>query len=167
MRISDKTPFLFILAQITHLINRIFYPNLNVSVIMIDLQTVLTYLTLISVPIGVLYHIMTLNNQSRNQKLTLENRNAQLLMTIYDKYTETELLRQQINILSKEWKDIDDFWDNYGPSSNPEFYTQFSRLAYYFDGIGVLVRRELVEKDAIYDLMGAHILQYWNIVSSL
>ena len=164
MRISDKTPFLFILAQITHLSNRIFYPNLNVSVIMIDLQTVLTYLTLISVPIGVLYHIMTLNNQSRNQKLTLENRNAQLLMTIYDKYTETELLRQQINILSKEWKDIDDFWDNYGPSSNPEFYTQFSRLAYYFDGIGVLVRRELVEKDAIYDLMGAHILQYWNIV---
>ena len=62
---------------------------------MIDLQTVLTYLTLISVPVGVFYHIMTLRNTRRNQQLTLENRNAQLLMRIYDKYTETELMRHK------------------------------------------------------------------------
>ena len=127
-----------------------------------DVQTILTLLTLISIPIGVLYHIMTLANTRRNQELTLENRNAQLLMRIYDKYTETELMRQQMEIINSDWKDIDDFWNRYGPESNTEFYTKFGRLAYYFDGIGVLLKRKLVDKDAIYDLMGVHILQYWN-----
>jgi len=129
---------------------------------MIQLQSILTLLTLISVPIGVFYHIMTLANTRKNQELTLENRNAQLLMRVYDKYTETELMRQQMEIINSDWKDIDDFWNRYGPQSNPEFYTQFGRLAYYFDGIGVLLKRKLVDKDAIYDLMGVHILQYWN-----
>ena len=129
---------------------------------MMDIQSILTLLTLISVPIGVLYHIMTLANTRRNQELTLENRNAQLLMRIYDKYTETELMRQQMEIINSDWKDIDDFWNRYGPENNTEFYTKFGRLAYYFDGIGVLLKRKLVDKDAIYDLMGVHILQYWD-----
>jgi hypothetical protein len=43
---------------------------------MIDLQTVLTYLTLISVPVGVFYHIMTLRNTRKNQQLILETRRA-------------------------------------------------------------------------------------------
>ena len=129
---------------------------------MIDFQTILTYLTLISVPVGVFYHIMTLANTRRNQELTLENRNAQLLMIIYDKYTETELMKQQVEILNSDWKDIEDFWNRYGPQTNPEFYSKFGRLAYYFDGIGVLLKRRLVDKDAIYDLMGVYILQYWN-----
>jgi hypothetical protein len=105
---------------------------------------------------------MTLANTRRNQELTLENRNAQLLMRIYDKYTETELMSQQVEIINSDWKDIDDFWNRYGPQTNPEFYTKFGRLAYYFDGIGVLLKRKLVDKDAIYDLMGVHILQYWD-----
>ena len=107
---------------------------------------------------------MTLTNQSKNQNLTLENRNAQLLMRIYDKYTETKLMRQQMEIINCDcdWTDVEDFWNRYGPETNTEFYTSFGRLAYYFDGIGVLVKRNLVEKEAIYDLMGAHILQYWN-----
>ena len=86
---------------------------------MVDIQTILTLLTLISVPIGVLYHIMTLNNQTKTQNQTLENRNAQLLMRIYDKYTETELMRQQMEIINCDcdWTDVEDFWNRYGPVS--------------------------------------------------
>ena len=129
---------------------------------MVDFETVLSYIAMISIPVGVTYHILTLYNTRKTQQLTLENRNAQLLMRIYDKYTETELMKQQMEILNSKWDDIDDFWDRYGPQTNPEFYSKFSRLAYYFDGIGVLLKRKLVDKDAIYDLMGAHVLQYWN-----
>jgi hypothetical protein len=45
---------------------------------MTDIQTALTYLTLISVPVDVFYHIMTLRNTRRNQELQLETRHAQL-----------------------------------------------------------------------------------------
>jgi hypothetical protein len=50
----------------------------------LTLQTLLTYLTLISVPVGVFYHIMTLRNTRRNQELTLETRQAQMFMQIYN-----------------------------------------------------------------------------------
>ena len=50
---------------------------------MIDLQTLLTYLTLISVPFGVFYHIMTLNNTRKNQQMQLETRQAQLFFNLY------------------------------------------------------------------------------------
>lgn len=129
---------------------------------MVDAQTLSIVFAGLSIGIAAIYYTMTLRNSQRTQQLTLENRNAQLLMRIYDKYTETELMRQQLEIIAHKWSDIDDFWENYGPYSNPEYYTMFGRLAYYFDGIGVMLKRGLVDKDAIYDLMGEHILQYWS-----
>ena len=45
---------------------------------LVSLQTLLTYLTLISVPIGVFYHIMTLRNTRKNQQLILESRRARV-----------------------------------------------------------------------------------------
>ena len=129
---------------------------------MVSLEIIALVLTGLSITASIIYYSNVLSNSNKTQQLTLENRNAQLLMRIYDKYTETELMNQQIEIITQEWTDIDDFWDNYGPHSNPEFYAKFGRLAYFFDGLGVLVKRNLVEKDAIYDLMGVHILQYWN-----
>jgi hypothetical protein len=47
----------------------------------VSIQTMLTYLTLISVPVGVFYHIMTLRNQSRT-------RQVQLFMQIYNRWTD-------------------------------------------------------------------------------
>jgi len=130
----------------------------------ITIQTVLTYLTLISVPIGVFYHIMILNNTRKTQQLQLETRQAQLLMQIFGKYTETELMKQQMDILNWDYNDVGEFWERYGPFTNPNAYTSFARLAYFFDGIGVLLKRGLIDKVALYDLMGVHVLQYWNLV---
>ena len=129
---------------------------------MIQIEYLPLVLTGIGIIASILYYTMVLRNANKTQQLHFENRQAQLLMSLYDKYTETELMRQQIEIISQAWSDVDDFWDRYGPFSNPDFYTQFARLAYYFDGIGVLIKRDLVDKNAIYDLMGVHILQYWS-----
>jgi hypothetical protein len=38
---------------------------------MIDIQTVLTYLTLISIPVGVFYHITTLRNAEKARSTQL------------------------------------------------------------------------------------------------
>jgi len=58
---------------------------------MMDVETLINLLALISIPIGVFYHIMTLNNTGKNQELTikaqnhaLETRQAQLFMNIYN-----------------------------------------------------------------------------------
>jgi hypothetical protein len=50
------------------------------------LQTVLTFVTLISVPVGVFYHIMTLRNQK-------QSRQASLFMQLYDTYARATWLK--------------------------------------------------------------------------
>ena len=100
---------------------------------MIDLQTVLTYLTLISVPMGVFYHIMTLRNQSRT-------RQAQLFMQVYSQYTGGKY--EQWNEISKwEWEDYDDFMEKYG---DLESRNKWSSIGGYLEGLGVFVREGLV-----------------------
>jgi len=78
-------------------------------------------LTGIGLSASITYYAMNLKNQNETQKQSLENRKAQLLMNIYNKYTETELLQQQLDILAGKWDGIDDFWDRHGPYKNPEY----------------------------------------------
>jgi hypothetical protein len=56
---------------------------------MINIQALLTYLTLISIPVGVTFHIMTLNNTRKNQQQQLETRQAQLFMQMYNKLDDS------------------------------------------------------------------------------
>ena len=97
---------------------------------MTDLQTALTYLTLISVPVGVLYNIMTLNNQTRSQKHAQKSRQAQLYMQLYSFYDNKEFLKDYGNInMNYKFKDAEDccararhkFIKLFHPS-NPQFY---------------------------------------------
>ena len=130
---------------------------------MIDIQTVLTYLTLISIPIGVVYHIMTLNNTRKNQQLQLETRQATLWMQLYSRYSDLELARVAIELLVEwSWTDFDDFIEKYGQFTNPDAYSKFLSVDNYFEGIGMLVSRELIEVEMVDDLMWSPITEFWE-----
>ena len=99
----------------------------------VTLQTMLTYLTLISVPVGVFYHIMTLRNQSRN-------REAALLMQIHSQWTGG-IRRSWGEINRWEWEDYDDFRERYGDLDSSD---QLEVVGGYLEGIGVYVREGLL-----------------------
>ena len=129
---------------------------------MVSLDQIIYIVPLFALTASIIYYAINLRNANKTQRLQLETRQAQLLMQIYNKYTETELMKQQMDIVNMDYNGIEEFWSKYGPNSNPERYTSFARLGYFFDGIGVLLKRGLVEESALYDLMGVHVLQYWN-----
>ena len=79
---------------------------------MIDLQTILTYLTLISVPVGVAYHIMTLNITRKNQQMQLENRKVQLYMQLLDRFASEENRLRSAKVLEMEFDGYSDLWRN-------------------------------------------------------
>jgi len=147
-----------------------FYPNVNVFHIMIDLQTILTYLTLISIPIGVIYHIMTLNNTRKNQELTLksqqlatETRQAQLFMQIYGFYDNKEFLKDYGSISTKYvYKDPKDWWEKYSSEVDIEAFSSWLRVGRFFDGVGILLNRNLIEREIIYELLGDVIQGSWE-----
>jgi hypothetical protein len=67
-----------------------------------SLQSALTYLTLISVPVGIFYHIMTLRNQNKN-------RQAQLFINLYSTYATPEMQGHFRDLWTIEVNGIDDW----------------------------------------------------------
>jgi hypothetical protein len=94
-----------------------------------SLQTALTYLTLISVPIGVFYHIMTLRNNEP---------------------------------MEWEFNDFEDFWEKYGRKNNPEAFSLRGSVGGYFEGMGVLVQRGLIDITIADDLISGVITSFWD-----
>jgi hypothetical protein len=135
----------------------------------VSLQTLLTYLTLISIPVGVFYHIMTLRNTRKNQELTLkaqeqtlETRQAQLFMNLYESFKNKEFLMDWWSILLWEWSDIDDFNQKYGILTNPDAFSSFSAVAGYLEGVGVLLSRNLLDPTFVDDLMSGPVRIFWE-----
>ena len=117
---------------------------------MIDIQTVLTYLTLISIPVGVAYHIMTLNNTRKNQQLQLETRQTQLFMQTYQKVATPELQTLASELNGWEWKDFDDFKEKYFDDTKKR--GDWASTMVLFDGLGVLLKKHFIDPEMLFNL---------------
>jgi len=129
---------------------------------MADLGILLTYLTLISVPVGVFYHILTLNNTRKNQQLQLETRQAQLFRSLNSEFRSPENARYFGIALSMEWTDYDDFERKYGMGGNQENRLPYSILGSYFEEVGVLLEEGLIDKNLVVQLVGGYIRRFWE-----
>jgi hypothetical protein len=129
----------------------------------VSLQTLLTYLTLISVPVGVFYHIMTLNNTRKNQEQQLETRQAQLFMSLYDRISDKDFNQDWMEAVSLTINSREEFLHLFRDTEKrDEIGSAVNALFAYFEGIGVLVKRGLVDIHLVDDLMSSYILMTWN-----
>ena len=127
---------------------------------LVSLQTILTYLTLISVPIGVFYHIMMLRNSQKA-------RQTEMLMRLHESKHDKEGLEAFFRVLSMDWKDLEDYQEKYGPYSNPEMAAIMESQVSYFEGLGVLVKDRTVDLNTVYSIMGRRIIQTWYKLEKL
>ena len=117
------------------------------------LQTLLTFVTLISVPVGVFYYVMTLRNQSRSRQIQIiRGLNA----------TNIDL-----TFLSWEFSDYDDFMSKFGPESNPESWLNLMDWFTTLEEYGVYVKEGLLDIRLLYLLHGGTIKKSWEILEVL
>lgn len=130
---------------------------------MIDLQTILTYLTLISVPVGVAYHIMTLNNTRKNQQMQLETRQASILMNLYQTARSPEFTEMVDHILFRinftDWKDLE---KKIHPDTRSEERTMWFSVLNFYEGVGLLVKRNLLDISMVDELFGVFLVILWE-----
>lgn len=123
---------------------------------MLDLQTLLTYLSLISVPVGIFYYMMTLRNQSRTRK-------TQLFMEIYNKFNDsTEKTQEFMELARWEFDGYDDFMERYGPEKNIRTWSNLYHTMMFYEGIGILVKRGLVDIEMVEDFMSGVVMAFWG-----
>ena len=121
-----------------------------------DVQTATVVVTGISVIIGV---ILSIN--SRKQEL--ETRQAQLFMQVYNRWSQRDTVKAYGVVRYKhKWTDLKDWFSKYGADVDPEAYAYTMTLNTFFEGLGVLVKKDLIDIDLVEDLFSQRIIWYWE-----
>ncbi len=129
----------------------------------ITYQMVLSTLQTLSLTAGVIYYIMTLRNTRKNQQMQLETRQAQLFINIYNVYSSKQFQKGREELMHlREWTDYDDFFAKYGSDVDPEAKATWDSIFLWLEGIGVLVKRGLIDPELVHDLLYAFIINFWE-----
>ena len=122
---------------------------------MVNISTIFTAMECLGILIGVAIAIVQLRNINKTTQ-------AELFMQLYHQFHNTEFMRQNIDIMMLEWKDFEDYWSKYGLNINPEATTMIYSVGNFFEGIGVLVNKNLIDLELVDDLMSGLALRYWE-----
>jgi hypothetical protein len=126
---------------------------------MIELSVIRDLVAIFGVIAGFTYYVMTVRNSQRMQQMTLETRQAQLFMQVYDRWASRDMTKMEYEFQQWEWDDYDDYVSKYHDLENRSLRTTIGK---YYEGIGVLVKRGLIDPTFVDDLMSSAIMKYWE-----
>jgi len=128
---------------------------------MVDYQSITISLAALGFLVATIYYILVLRNQNRT-------RQAQLFMQIYGVFRTEEFQDNFTEIVfSWKWNDYDDFIEKYGPTTNPKAWRALGSVAGYFEGIGLMVNKKLIDISLVENLMSTHIIFFWEKIRPL
>jgi len=130
---------------------------------MADAQTISIMFAGVSIGIAALYYTLTLRNTQKNLQQQLETRQAQMFMQLYDRFNQKDHQRTWTEtIWGMQWDDYHDWYQKYGPETNPDGWTSMQSVHAFFEGIGVLVKNELIDIRMVDDMMSSNIVITWE-----
>ena len=131
---------------------------------MVQTEIVALILTGIGIIISILYYTMNLKNANETQQQQLETRQANLFSQYHLYYQSKEFQHDFNEILYKwEWKDYEEFRTKYGSGSeNLKAYSSWIRIFQFYDGLGVLVKKGLLDENLVAELMSDTLKLFWE-----
>jgi len=135
---------------------------------MVEFNTVLSFIQAAGIIVGVAYYIMNIRISQRNQALMLkaqeqqvETRQAQLLMEIYSHLREDKFNTHYSRLMhGNDFIDYDDFQAKL--NDDLEFRAMINYVCSFFEGVGVLVYRNLIDPQYVDDIMSSYVFQVWE-----
>jgi len=137
-----------------------------------ELQTVSTTIGIlaacVSVVIGVVNQIVSRQRTEKTEQLTLETRQAQLFMQIYNRWNTPDIQKAYGTwryLLYPQIQDVTDYQEkvlNERAKGNLEPWLSGQLLGTYFEGLGMLVKKGLVDIDWVEDLFSNRIKFFWE-----
>jgi hypothetical protein len=120
---------------------------------MVDLQAIGLAVTATSVVVGIIYYIFT-------ARTTLQTRQAQLFMQVYSKWQEKEFnLSKQLVLQEYRCVGIEDYEE---VLKDKEKAANFRVVSTALEGLGVLVKRGLVDVGIVDDMMSGDVIGFWE-----
>jgi hypothetical protein len=119
--------------------------------------------------VAAIYYVMNMRASKKTQELaqktqaqTLETRQAQLFIQLYTTFTNYEFKTKWNEIMHVwNWNDAKEFYSKYGFSDSEEF-SKLDLVGTFFEGVGVMVKRGLIDITLVDDLMSGHVVSSWE-----
>jgi len=102
---------------------------------------------------GVVYHILDIRNQAKL-------RQTDMVMRLYTTFGIREFQKAYQNVVSLEFVDFTDAMKKY--AANIDVRADLYSVIIFFEGIGLLVKRKLINVDLVDDLFTSPISQTWR-----
>ena len=113
-------------------------------------------LTGLGLTASILYYTMVLRNQNKT-------REAQLFMSIYNNHIALPTQTIAVELMHQwEWKDYDDFMEKYSLPNNLEAHAKWTHYFSSLEGLGILLRKGLIDADLIYSTQYGSIIMIWE-----
>jgi len=125
---------------------------------MASIEQFIYVVPMLALAASITYYAMVLRNQNRT-------RQAQLFMSFYDTLRSLEFRDQFNELLRQDYNDFDDFWEKYGQENNPEAWTKWQSVASFYHGMGILVKKGLVEPSLLDELVSPNVFMAWVVMS--
>ena len=103
---------------------------------------------------SITYYAFVVQNQNKT-------RQTQMFMDLYAVYRDPEFAKIWGEIMDQQYTDFDDYWDKYGGETNREAWNKWQSVGRLFNGIGVLVKRGMVDIELVEELMAVIIFVSW------
>jgi hypothetical protein len=98
-----------------------------------------------------------------NLRFQNKTRQAQLFMQIHEQWKDRTFIKGFYEMLNKwEWKDFYDFLAKYGQGSNEEAFITMVEVVWYFEGVGQLLREELIDIGLVEAMYSDRVIRLWE-----
>ena len=118
----------------------------------ITYQMVLSTLQTAGLLVGISYYILSLRNQSKARK-------TQLYLQMINKFSEPDYLEALGKLNDLEWSTAEDFLEDW---RTPEGRMTIRTLANWYEGLGVLVKENLLDMRVVALLVTGLVIQFWD-----
>jgi hypothetical protein len=117
-------------------------------------------LTGLGIAASVTYYAMVLGNSNKTRR-------TQMMMELYAAYRDPEFAKIWGEVMDYEYRDFEDFWGKYGSESNREAWSKWQSVARLFNGIGVLLKKNMIDIELVEELMAVIIIVSWSYMGPI
>jgi len=124
----------------------------------LDLLELAALMQAAGIIVGIVIALLQLRDLGKTRK-------ADLLMELYATFRNKEHNRDYMEVLQSSSKDIDDWIEiraGRPTVKNLEAYSMWLSVALYFEGVGVLLYRKMIDIALVDDLLSSEILLLWE-----
>jgi hypothetical protein len=115
---------------------------------MVDVSTILSIVTTVSIVIGVIFALMELRHLTGTRK-------TEIIMKIYDRFGSREMVEAIMKVGNAKFETIEDYRNKYG-------FTEVTEIAVLFEGLGVLLEQNLIDIKMVDQLFGPSLNSLWE-----